>query len=115
MVNEIARYKMNTKTEDPRFTFVLLTGGVPCVDYYLYQENELEKAISQLKAEHAKGYYLARIYITKFSNRDRTWHLKEFMELDVDGKLIFMEYGETHLHVKWYLDSGVWLNKEDEA
>ena len=115
MSNEIIRYHLESESKQPKFAFVLLTGGVPCVDYYIYQEDELENAIAQLKAEYAKGYHLAKLYIPKFCTHDRTWRLKEFMELDLDGKLVWMEFGETHLHVKWYLDAGEWLNKEGDV
>ncbi len=106
------QYKLESKNENPRFSFALLTGDIPSVDYYIYQEDELEQAIAQLKSERAKGYD-PRLYVPKFSNSDRTWRLKEFMELDIDGKLVWMEHGETHLHIKWYFDTGEWLNPKE--
>lgn len=114
MNNEVVRYTLNSESEQPSFAFALLTGPIPCVDYYLYKENQLEDAIAQLKAEHAKGYHLARIYLPEFSTHDRTWRLREFMELDADGKLTWLEFGDRLLHVKWYLDAGIWLNKEEK-
>lgn len=112
-MNEIVRYDLKDKQTQPPFEFVLLTGDIPCVDYYLYSEDQFEDAMCQLKKEFAKGFDMAQICIVQFSNHDRTWRLKEFMKLDTDGKICYERYGETHLHIKFYVDSGEWLNSKN--
>ena len=109
----ITRYRLKDEFTQPPFEFVLLTGDIPCVDYYLFKEDEFEQAMAQLKAEFAKGFDMARILLPQFCNHDRTWRLKEFMSLDIDGNVRYERYGETHLHVKFYLDAGEWQNPRE--
>ena len=99
---------MLKKDARPPFSFILLTGEC-YMDYYLFKEDELEEAISQLKAEYAKGEEIAYIGIPRFCNNDRTYRVKEFMKLDCNGKVYFEECGETHLHVAFYTNHGLWL------
>ena len=112
-MNEIIRYNLEDKQTKPPFEFVLLTGDIPCLDYYLYTEDQFENAIEQLKKEFAKGFEMARVCIVQFSNNDRTYRLKDFVRLDIDGKVCYDRYGETHLHIKFYIDSGEWKNPEN--
>ena len=109
---EIPRLILDKKRKPP-FSFILLTGDT-WQDYYLYKENELEEAIHQLKVEFAKGEELAHICVPRFCNYDRTYRVKEFMKLDMDGRVVFEEFGETHLHIAFYTNRGLWLNERSD-
>lgn len=101
------------KDERPPFSFILLTGD-SYMDYYLFTEDELEEAMAQLKAEYAKDNTIAYLGIPKFCNHDRTYRVKEFMKLDCYGKVYFEEFGETHLHIAFHTNHGLWLNERDD-
>ena len=66
-----------TKSDCPNFAYMLLTGS--CFNsYYLYQEDELEDAMQQLRIEHIKGHKIAYIGIP-YLCPDGTYRLKEYM------------------------------------
>lgn len=111
-MNNIARYILADETVQPQFEYFVITGS-SYVDYYLFTEDELEEAIAQLKSEYNKGHHTARICVPHFCCNDRTWRLEEFMSLDCRGKVYFERYGDGLLHVKFYMDAGVWLNPRE--
>jgi hypothetical protein len=112
-MREIKRFNLTDKKQEPPFEYILLTGHCYC-DYYLYKENEIEDAITQLKAEFSKGFTTARIYRKSFRNYNRTWATETFFSIDYcSGKL---KYEDTHhigLHVVFYISAGEWLNPRD--
>lgn len=100
-----------SKTDNPPFAFILITGS-SYVDYYVYQEEELELAISQLRAEHAKGYQTAYIGVPHYCENDGTYRVKHHIKLLFNGKIEYEEYGRVVLHVAFYTESGKWLNSK---
>lgn len=109
-MSKVQKFRLIDKTTQPPFAYVLLTGD-SYVDYYLYYENKLEEAISQLKAEYNKGYHVAKLTIPYFHTSNRDWRLQDFMHLDYNGMVIYDRYiANTLLHIKFYMDAGQWLN-----
>lgn len=106
------RFNLTDKKEEPPFEYILLTGSSFC-DYYLYKENELEEAITQLKTEYLKGFITARIYRKDFRNYDRTWGVEEFFSIDYNGKLKFEDCPGGGLHIVFYINAGEWLNPKE--
>lgn len=106
----IKRFNLIDKKQEPPFEYILLTGHCYC-DYYLYKEDELEEAISQLKVEFSKGFHTARLCRKEFRNYDRTWCIKEFFSIDYcTGKLTYEDCPKRGLHIVFYINAGEWLN-----
>lgn len=103
----MARKIILEKTDRPGFEYLLLTGS--CFNsFYIYQEDELEQAMAQLKAEHAKGNRIAYIGVPKKCT-DGTYRLKKYMHLE-NGKVVYDEYSRMGLHVAFYVQAGRCLN-----
>lgn len=96
-----------TKYDCPDFTFMLLTGS--CYNsYYLFREHQFDEALSQLRAEHAKGHNIAYLGIVHLCN-DGTYRLKRYVGMK-NGQTVYDEYGKIGLHVQFYLNAGQCLN-----
>lgn len=109
----MSHYQLKDKTTQPDFSYVVLTGS-SYVDYYLFKEDELEEAMSQLRKEASAGYLTAKIVVPHFSTGDRQWRLRTFMNLNYDHKILFDDTPYTLLHIKHYMDAGQWLNPREE-
>ena len=96
-----------TKYEYPGFQYMLLTGS--CFNsYYVFQNDELEKALQQLRAEHAKGHQIAYLGIVHLCP-DGTYRLKKYMRFE-NNQTVYDEYGRIGLHVQFYMEAGRRLN-----
>ena len=118
-MSDIIRFGLTDRKVEPPFEYVLLTNKKSrfgsYLDYYLYGQDELEEAIYQLKVEVARGHSHARIYKKDFINHDRTWRLQELFGISYStNKLVYFEYGETQLHIVFYMNAGEWLNPDKE-
>lgn len=106
--------KVKSDFDKPEFSYILLTsekrvgymGYTP--DYYLYYEDELEDAFTQLHVESAKGIDHAFIGGIEESI-DGSYKVIELFYLYDDEILVGNE--EELLHFNWYVHAGNWLNQ----
>ena len=80
----------------------------------VYRAEEFEEAYNQLKAEFAKGRYLALLCDLDFHNTTREWRAHPIFRCAYgEDKVVFDPYQETMLHLKWYCDAGSWQNPRE--
>ena len=104
------RYDLTDKTREPEFEYILLTGS-NYVDYYLYNEDELEEAFDQLRAEAAKGYRTASLCRKHFSNYDHSWRAERLFKIDCNHKVVLNDDPQNVcLHLAFYINAGWWMN-----
>lgn len=108
------KYKLANKITKPDFDYILLSGAY-YNEYYLYRANEFEEAYDQLKAEFAKGRYLAVLCDLNFNTKSREWKAQPLFRCSQHKDKVFYDpYQQTMLHLKWYCDAGEWLNPREK-
>lgn len=109
----MSKYRLADKTTKPEFDYMLLSGSY-YNEYYLYRANEFEEAYNQLKAEFAKGRYLAVLCDLNFHNNSREWRAQPLFRCSRGKDKVFYDpYQATMLHLKWYCDAGDWKNPRE--
>lgn len=103
------KYFLNNKQEEPLFKFLVKINKAEA-GYYLF--NDVEMAMEKARVLSLAEYPISLIYET-VKDEYREWLMKKTF-LYIEGKPIFNKDAHNELHVKFYVESGEWLNPCDD-
>lgn len=101
------KYILQDKETEPGFKF-LVKLNKPEAGYFLY--NNAEEAMEKARLLSISEYPISLIY-EPVKDRYGEWVMQKTF-LCIEGKTIFNDKAVNELHVKFYLESGEWLNPE---
>lgn len=102
------KYILENKETEPGFKFLVKLNKADA-GYFLY--NDVEEAMEKARILSLLEYPISLIYEPS-KNSYGEWVMKKTF-LYIDGKPIFDDNARNELHVKFYLESGEWLNPEE--
>jgi len=112
----VPKYRMDTNTDKPLFTYLVKTVGSDTSDFNYWLYNNFHKAFDKMVAlsiaSQRNGCGIAVIYTPHFINATREYKVKESFKAS-DGIARFDEHGDIHMHLKFYIDAGNWMNPEE--
>lgn len=102
------KYILENKETEPGFKFLVKLNKADA-GYFLY--NDVEEAMEKARILSLLEYPISLIYEPS-KNSYGEWVMKKTF-LYIDGKPIFDDNARNELHVKFYLESGEWLNPDE--
>ena len=109
--DEIIRYPMRSKSENPIFNYLVKSNMG--MDYWLFQEFDDAVECAKTKGRELDDTML--IYDVYFNTRTRQFYAqKSFWILEFDHKLNYDKHGDVELHIEFYLRGGEWMNPNQE-
>lgn len=102
------KYILDSKQTEPRFKFLVKLNKAD-VGYYLY--NTVVEAMEKARILSLVEYPISLIY-EPVKNSFGEWVMRKTF-LYINGKPTFNDNSRNELHVKFYLESGEWLNSDE--
>lgn len=102
------RYILENKETEPSFKFLVKSNNADA-GYYLY--NDVEEAMEKARILSLVEYPISLIYEPS-KDRFGEWVMRKTF-LYIEGKPTFNDNVRNELHVKFYLESGEWLNPDE--
>lgn len=108
MSKNIIKYPMKSKTERPRFNYLVRSND--SMDYYLYYE--FDDALNKTKTMSLKERgHIARLYEPYFNVSTREWYGQNTFTA-YDGIVEYNKHARAVLHLEFYVNAGEWLNPD---
>ncbi len=102
------KYILANKETEPGFKFLVKINKAD-VGYFLY--NNTEEAMEKARVLSLSEYPISLIY-EPVKDSYGEWVMRKTF-LYIDGKPTFNDNARNELHVKFYLESGEWLNPDE--
>lgn len=102
------KYILQDKETEPGFKY-LVKLNKPDTGYFLY--NDIVEAMEKARILSLVEYPISLIY-EPIKDRYGEWVMQKTF-LYIDGKPTFEDNARNELHVKFYLESGEWLNPDE--
>lgn len=104
----VKKYPLKTKTENPKFNYLVRSND--SMDYYLY--DEFNDALDKLKMMSLERHsHIICLYEPYFDTQTREWHGQNTFTA-CNGKIRYDKHARVDLHLAFYVNAGEWLNPD---